>query len=1342
MIDSRSPSFTPFGGSDFLMEEIDAFLEHDDSIPPGVDGIYDSEGDTVYLRNAENLVADHLSRLENPHQSELEKKEITETFPLETLGMVTFRGDDNAPWFADFANYHAGNFVIKGMSSQQKRKFFKDDFPDCEDSRARSLPHLQSFTASLHFGIQYPNLIELNEEPKKISEALKDDSWVEAMQEELLQFRLQQVWILVDLPHGAKVIGTKWVYRNKQDERGVVVRNKARLVAQGHRQEEGIDYDEVFAPVARIEAIRLFLAFASFMGFIVYQMDVKSAFLYGTIDEEVYVSQPPGFVDPDHPKKVYKVVKALYGLHQAPRAWYATLSTFLEEHGYRRGTIDKTLFIKKDKKDIMLVQVYVDDIIFGSTRKSWCDEFEALMKGRFQMSSMGELIFFLGLQVKQKTDGIFISQDKYVADMLKKFDLASVKTAITPMETKMALTKDEEADDVDVHLYRSMIGSLMYLTASRPDIMFAVCVCSRFQVTPKTSHLNAVKRIFKYLKGKPNLGLWYPRESSFDLEAFSDSDYAGANLDRKSTTGGCQFLGSRLISWQCKKQTIVATSTTEAEYVAAASCCGQVLWIQNQMLDYGFNFMNTKIHIDNESTICIVKNPVYHSKTKHIEIRHHFIRDSYEKKLIRVEKIHTDFNVADLLTKAFDGPRFKSGRPMLILLIITKNHDRSTTMAFVPKHNQVGFLKKPEGSAGFEQIVDFLKGTHIRYALKHNPTIYVSVIKQFWQTVTIITLDNGEQELKATIDTHENTISESSVRNKLKLADENGITEFTNAEIFEGMANLGEGWDQFGSKLATALICQSTGRTFNFSKMIFEAMVANVTSQKKFLMYPKFLSMVLEAKPVNTNLNLAYQLTKKIFGNMNRGFAGVNRPLLANMIAGHDENQELETETKLHGSSSDFVHTPPTQVETSSPELKSISPEPMEHTYDQPQPTSPPKSPPLQVTRNDNLEKELKEHKQTTAAVIVKLVKKVKKLETRVKYGNLPTGKMVLSDSESEDAANSSKQGRNLGEEDVFETPKGKDSGEADISPSGLQAAETLVQVASQKTKTYTRRVKSGLKKKLDVGVSSGDRKFKSASEEIKSGFTNISSGEVRVSQRKGKEVLEEQPQPKRSKKQIREEEASLAEIARIQAQEAAEIERKAELQRLDALAAKRLNDEFEMSEQQRKRAAEVQQQAQYYTEEDWDLIRARMEASTELRKSVFGTDIDAEDYAKKMVELVEKRRREIREQKLKAKKNKPMTQAEQRNYMMNYVRSQSHGWTIPQLKKLSFEELKVQFERTIRSIENFIPMDSEKEKESLKRSGETLQGAEKKKQKVLDVEDIPIPESAKFVKEEEIKVM
>ncbi|GJR44611.1 putative ribonuclease H-like domain-containing protein [Tanacetum coccineum] len=328
-------------------------------------------------------------------------------------------------------------------------------------------------------------------EPKKVIQALDDPSWIEAMQEELLQLKLQKVWTLVDLPNGKKAIRTKWVFRNKKDERGIVVRNKARLVAQGYTQEKVIDYDEVFAHVARIEAI-------------------------STIKEEVYVCQPPGFEDPQFPDKVYKVEKALYCLHQAPKAWYKTLSTYLLENGFRRGTIDKTLFIKKDKGDILLVQVYVDDIIFGSTKKSLYVEFEHMMHKRFQMSSIGELTFFLWLQVKQKDDGIFISQDKYMADILKKFDFATLKTASTLIETNKALLKDEEAEDVDVHLYRSMIRSSMYLTASRPDIMFDVCACARFQVTPKVSHLHAVKRIFRYLKGQPKLGLWYPRDSPFD----------------------------------------------------------------------------------------------------------------------------------------------------------------------------------------------------------------------------------------------------------------------------------------------------------------------------------------------------------------------------------------------------------------------------------------------------------------------------------------------------------------------------------------------------------------------------------------------------------------------------------------------------------------------------------------------------------------------------------------------------------------------------------------------------------------------------------------------------------
>ncbi|KAI3668253.1 hypothetical protein L6452_43330 [Arctium lappa] len=495
-------------------------------------------------------------------------------------------------------------------------------------------------------------------EPKKAHDAMKESSWIEAMQEELLQFKIQDVWDLVDLPKGHSAIGTKWIFRNKRDERGIVIRNKARLVAQGYTQEEGIDYEEVFAPVARIEAIRLFLAYASYMKFKVYQMDVKSAFLYGSIEEEVYVCQPPGFENPSYPDRVYKLKKALYGLHQAPRAWYDTLSSYLLENGFERGVIDKTLFIKRKKKDILLVQIYVDDIIFGSTRDNMCKKFEELMHQRFKMSSMGELTFFLGLQVQQKSDGIFICQSKYVQDILTKFGFSDSKPASTPMETHKQITTDLEGEDMDVHHYRSMIGSLMYLTASRPDIMFPVCVCARFQVRPKQSHYQAVKRIFRYLKGQPRLGLWYPHDSSFDLLAYSDSDLGGANLDRKSTSGGCQFLGARLVSWQCKKQTTISTSTTEAKYIAAASCCAQVLWIQNQMLDYGVTFLHTPIFIDNSSAISIVNNPVKHSKTKHIEIRYHFIRDCNEKKLIQVVKVHTDNQFANLFTKAFDVGRF------------------------------------------------------------------------------------------------------------------------------------------------------------------------------------------------------------------------------------------------------------------------------------------------------------------------------------------------------------------------------------------------------------------------------------------------------------------------------------------------------------------------------------------------------------------------------------------------------------------------------------------------------------------------------------------------------------
>nr|GEX24934.1 uncharacterized mitochondrial protein AtMg00810-like [Tanacetum cinerariifolium] len=412
-------------------------------------------------------------------------------------------------------------------------------------------------------------------------------------------------------------------------------------------QEEGIDYEEVFAPVARIEAIRLFLAYASFMGFMVYQIDVKSDFLYGTIKEEVYICQPLGFEDSNYPDKVYKVVKALYGLHQAPRS----------------------------------------------------------------------------------------CQDKYVAKILRKFRMTDGKSASTPIDTKKPLLKDPDDEDVDVDTYRSMIGSLMYLTSLRPNIMFAVCACARFQVTPKALYLHAVKRIFRYLKGKSHLGLWYLKDSLFDLVAYSDSDYAGASLDRKSTTKGCQFLGCRLISWQCKKQTVVATSSTEAEYVAAASCCAQVLWIQNQLLDYGYTFMHTIFYIDNSR---VNKPRSDEDRLKLMELKVFLLPID--------EKVGVEVSAVDLQVSTVR---------LILLLLVQKFLLFGLTNWYCSLN------------AGRSQI---------------NPNIYVSCIKQFWTSVAVKNV-NDVTRLQALVDKKKVVIMEASIRYALHLDDAEGVVEGDDDEV-------------------------------------------------------------------------------------------------------------------------------------------------------------------------------------------------------------------------------------------------------------------------------------------------------------------------------------------------------------------------------------------------------------------------------------------------------------------------------------------------------------------------------------------------------------------------------
>ncbi|KAA0033543.1 gag-pol polyprotein [Cucumis melo var. makuwa] len=419
-------------------------------------------------------------------------------------------------------------------------------------------------------------------EPSTVDSALKNEYWLNAMQEKLLQFRRNNVWTLVSKPEGVNVIGTKWVFKNKTDEARCVTKNKARLVAQGYIQVKGIDFEETFAPVARLEAIRLLLGISCIQKFKLYQMDVKSAFLNGYLNEEVYVAQPC-FVDFEHPKHVYKLNKALYGLKQAPRAWYERLTVYLRGKGYSRGEIDKTLFIHR-KSDQLLLE--------------------------FEMSMVGELSYFLELQSKQKNDDIFISQEKYAKNMVQKFGLEQARNKRTPAATHVKLTRDTGGAEVDHKLYRSIIGSLLYLTASRPDIAYAVGICARYQADPRISHLEVVKRILKYVHGTSDFRMMYSYDTTSTLVGYCDADWASSSDDRK----------------------------TEDKNTMTLYC-------------------------DNMSAIDISKNPVQHSRTKHIDIRHHFIQELVEDKVIKLDLIRSNLQLADIFTKPLDANSFEVSAP-------------------------------------------------------------------------------------------------------------------------------------------------------------------------------------------------------------------------------------------------------------------------------------------------------------------------------------------------------------------------------------------------------------------------------------------------------------------------------------------------------------------------------------------------------------------------------------------------------------------------------------------------------------------------------------------------------
>jgi hypothetical protein len=429
-----------------------------------------------------------------------------------------------------------------------------------------------------------------------------------------------------------------------------------------------LDFDETYAPVARLESIRILLAYTTYHGFKIYQMDVKSAFLNGPIKEEVYVEQPPGFEDSEYHTHVYKLSRVLYGLKQASRAWYECLRDFFITNGFKVGKIGPTLFTKTIAKDLFICQIYVDDIIFGSTNKSSREEFNRIMIQKFEMSMMGELKYFLRFQIKQLQEGTFINQTKYIQDILEKFGMKNAKPIKTPMGTNGHLDLDTGGKSVHQKVYRSMIGYLLYLCASQPDIMLSICMCARFQTNPKEVRHRVVKRIMRYLVYTPKFGLWYLKGYTFDLIGNSGANYAGCKIDRKSTSGTCQFLGKSLVSWASKKQNSVALSTVKAEYIVAGHCCAQLLWMRQTLRDYGYKLSKLPLLCDIESAIHMADNSIEHIRTKHIGIQYHFLRDHQQKGNIEIAYVSTHNQLANIFTKPLDEKTFSKLRNELNIL--------------------------------------------------------------------------------------------------------------------------------------------------------------------------------------------------------------------------------------------------------------------------------------------------------------------------------------------------------------------------------------------------------------------------------------------------------------------------------------------------------------------------------------------------------------------------------------------------------------------------------------------------------------------------------------------------
>ena len=509
--------------------------------------------------------------------------------------------------------------------------------------------------------------------PRSVSEALRDPNWVTAMQVEMAALQQNHTWDLVSLPRGVKTVGCKWVFTVKYQADGTIERYKARLVAKGFTQVPGQDYGATFAPVAKLTTVRVIISLAASYSWPLHQLDVKNAFLNGDLHETIYMDPPPGFrAEGEYTGKVCRLRKSLYGLKQSPRAWFSRFSEVVLSMNFIRCQSDHTCFIhRRPDGRCVIISVYVDDIIITGDDTSGIEKVKQTLRKAFDTKDLGHLRYFLGIEVARSRRGISLSQRKYVLDLLQDTGMMGCRPASSPMDPNFKLSLESGDLLPDATQYQRLVGRLIYLTHTRPDISFAVSVVSQFMHAPRTSHLDAVHQILRYLKTCPGLGLFYTSGEQCGVSCFTDADYAGSKTDRRSTSGFCTFRGTHLLSWKSKKQAVVSRSSAEAEYRAMAQGTCELMWLRSLLTELGFPAAGSStLFCDNKSAIMLASDSVLHERTKHIEVDVHFIREKVRSGVITPHFVPSSEQVADMFTKSIGPSLLKTSLSKLGLVDI------------------------------------------------------------------------------------------------------------------------------------------------------------------------------------------------------------------------------------------------------------------------------------------------------------------------------------------------------------------------------------------------------------------------------------------------------------------------------------------------------------------------------------------------------------------------------------------------------------------------------------------------------------------------------------------------